>query len=114
MAWYAAAGPVAAAGFAVLSILTATCIALGWRAAMQRRFAVHRRWMQRCFVLLCSAVVLRLIGGLASVLGIGAEWFDPVASWASWVVPLCVYELSGAASRQPSQSVSAAVSTGRA
>ncbi|MDZ4683935.1 MAG: DUF2306 domain-containing protein [Planctomycetaceae bacterium] len=93
MAWYAAAGPMAAAGFAVLAMLTGTTIALGWRAAVQRRFLVHRRWMMRCFLLLCSAVTLRVTVGLAIVLGVDSMWFDPVVSWASWLVPLGVYEL---------------------
>lgn len=94
MAYYAAAGTIAAIGFAVLAILTGACAALGWRAAVHRRFPVHRRWMWRCFLLLCSAVVLRIVGGLATVSGVQAEWFDPLASWASWLTPLAVFELS--------------------
>jgi hypothetical protein len=94
MAYYAAAGPVAAVGFALLAVLTGTCAALGWRAAAQRRFAVHRRWMWRCFLLLCSAVVLRILGGGAAVGGVQAAWIDPVASWASWTVPLAAFELA--------------------
>lgn len=94
MAYYAQAGTVAAVSFALLAILTGACAALGWKAAMQRRFAVHRRWMSRCYLLLCSAVVLRLMGGLATVSGVSAPWFDPLASWACWVLPLAAYELS--------------------
>jgi hypothetical protein len=100
MAYYAVAGPIGAIGFAVLAVLTGTCAALGWRKAVQRRFLEHRRWMWRCFLLLCSAVVLRLIGGLATVIGAYTEhrisivWFDPLASWASWLVPLAIFEIS--------------------
>jgi len=94
LAWYAAAGPIAAVGFAFLALLTGLCAALGVRAAVERRFAVHRRWMWRSYLLLCSAVVLRLVGGLVTVVGIHAAWFDPVASWASWSVPLALFELS--------------------
>ena len=94
MAFYAAAGNSATVSFALLAILTGVCAALGWRTAVQRRFLVHRRWMWRCFLLLCSAVVLRLFGGLATVCGVHAEWFDPLASWACWVMPLAVFELS--------------------
>jgi hypothetical protein len=100
MAYYAAAGPVAAVGFAILAILTGTCAALGWRAAVERRFAVHRRWMWRCFLLLCSAVVLRILGGGAAVSGVQAAWFDPVASWASWTVPLIAFELASLRKRR--------------
>jgi Predicted membrane protein (DUF2306) len=94
MARYAAAGPVAGVGFALLALLTGMCAALGFRTAVQRRFPVHRRWMWRSYLLLCSAVVLRLLGGLAIVVGIQAAWFDPVASWASWTVPLAIFEFN--------------------
>jgi hypothetical protein len=95
MARYAAAGPIGAVGFALLAIATGMCAALGWRAAVKRRFAVHRRWMWRSYLLLCSAVVLRLTGGLAAVVGVQAPWFDPLASWACWIVPLAAFELHG-------------------
>ncbi|HVW39243.1 MAG TPA: DUF2306 domain-containing protein, partial [Pirellulales bacterium] len=100
MAYYAQTGAVAGVSFALLAILTAACAVLGWRAAMQRRFAVHRRWMSRLFLLLCSAVVLRLMGGLATVSGISAPWFDPLAAWACWMAPLAAYELNGLRNRR--------------
>lgn len=95
MAWYTQTGTVAGISFAILSVLTGTTVALGWRAAVQRRFQVHRRWMSRCFVLLCSAVVLRLVIGFGTVVGVQSMWFDPVVSWASWLVPLSALELVG-------------------
>jgi Predicted membrane protein (DUF2306) len=101
MAGFAAAGPVAAVGLAALAIATATCVALGARAAMMRRFADHRRWMWRCYLLLCSAVVLRLIGGLGTVAGVAAPWFDPLATWMSWLVPLTAFELREWTRRRP-------------
>ena len=85
--------------FAVLAILTGTTVALGWRAAVKRQFAVHRRWMWRCFLLLCSTVVLRLTAGLVTVTGIQATWIDPLSAWASWLVPLAVSELGGVVKR---------------
>lgn len=93
MAWYAAMGPVAGVGFALLAIATGLTVALGWRAAVMRRFDVHRRWMLRCFVLLCSAVVIRVNGGIGLVAGIEAEWFYVQTAWTSWLVPLLVWEL---------------------
>jgi hypothetical protein len=92
MAYYAAAGPIAAVGLATLAIATAICAVLGARSAVTRRFADHRRWMWRCYLLLCSAVVLRLIGGLATVTGSIAPWIDPVATWMSWLLPLAAFE----------------------
>lgn len=95
MARYAASGPVAGVGFAILSFLTAACTAMGWRTAVARRFAEHRRWMWRSFLLLCSAVVLRVLGGFATVTGIDAAWYDLVASWASWILPISLFEWNG-------------------
>ena len=93
MAYRAAAGPIAAVGLAAMAIATAICVSFGARAAMRRRFADHRRWMWRCYLLLCSAVLLRLIGGLATVTGVTARWVDPLATWISWLVPLMAFEL---------------------
>ena len=90
MARYAATGAMAAFGFAALALATAGCAMLGWRAAIRRRFDAHRVWMLRCFVLLCSAVVLRLIGGLSEWLGV--DWTYPIAAWMSWCVPLAILE----------------------
>ncbi|APW61604.1 DUF2306 domain-containing protein [Paludisphaera borealis] len=92
MAYYAAAGPVAAVGLATLAIATATTVSFGAWSATTRRFADHRRWMWRCYLLLCSAVVLRLIGGLATVTGTAAPWVDPLATWMSWLAPLSAFE----------------------
>ena len=100
MAYYAETGAVAAIGFAALAIATGLCALLGWRSAVKRRFTEHRRWMGRCFLLLCSAVVLRLIGGLATVTEIGGVWSYPLAAWASWLIPLGAFELSGAIRRK--------------
>ena len=112
MARHAAAGPVAAAGLALLAILTAVCSALGWRAAVQRRFRDHERWMRRTYLLLASAIVLRMIGGLATVVGVSAPWYDPAAIWASWIVPLAAHEL-GTRLAAPASGVSDRVSPDR-
>lgn len=93
MARYALLGPAAGSGFAVLALLTGAFALQGWRTALQRRFADHRVWMWRCYLLLCSAVVLRLVGGLATVSTLDANWLYPAAAWASWLVPLAVFEV---------------------
>ncbi len=101
MARYAAAGPIAAVGLAALAIATAICVSIGARSAVMRRFADHRRWMWRCYLLLCSAVVLRLIGGLATVTGTAAPWVDPLATWVSWIAPLAAFEFREWTRRRP-------------
>jgi hypothetical protein len=92
MAFYAATGAVAAVGLGSLAVATAACVAFGWRAAVTRRFVEHRRWMSRTFVLLCSAVVIRMIGGAATVADFDAAWLYPLSAWASWLVPLAIFE----------------------
>jgi Predicted membrane protein (DUF2306) len=94
MAYRAAGGPVAALGLATLAIATGTTVGLGWRSAVKRRFQVHRVWMWRCYLLLCSAVVLRLIVGLFTVTGIVGLWIDPLVAWAGWLLPIAVFELT--------------------
>jgi hypothetical protein len=92
MAPYAMTGSVAAAGLGSLAVATAVCAALGWKSAMNRRFADHQRWMWRTYLLLCSAVVIRLMGGLATVLETDALWVYPFSNWASWLAPLAASE----------------------
>lgn len=93
MGFDAAAGLPAMISFVLLTVVTAICTALGWRAAMQRRFAIHRRWMQRSYLLLGSAVVLRVLGGIGTVLEVPWWWYDAAITWASWLLPLMVFEL---------------------
>ena len=96
MAWYAQSGGVAGLGFFLLAVTTACCAVMGWRSALQRRFVEHRRWMRRCFLLLCSAVVVRLVGGLATVTGVDADWVYPLTAWVSWLGPLAAFEIAEA------------------
>lgn len=92
MSWYAATGAIAGAGLGALAIATAAFVSLGVRAAIRRSFAEHRRWMWRTFLLLCSAVIIRMIGGLATVAQFDALWLYPLSAWASWLAPLLVFE----------------------
>lgn len=93
MSWYAETGALAGSGFAVLAIATGICVLRGWQLAVRRRFAAHRRWMWRCYVLLCSAVTLRLIGGIATVAEFDNRWTYPLAAWSSWLLPLAILEI---------------------
>jgi uncharacterized membrane protein len=97
MAGYADGGIVARLGFALLAVATGLCVACGWRAAVARQIDNHRRWMQRCFVLLCSAVFLRLISAVATLTGASPDWLYPLLAWTTWVVPLLVNEVVMAA-----------------
>jgi uncharacterized membrane protein len=94
MARHAFGGWPAGSSFVLLSAATAGCAVAGVAAARRGRYARHRRWMRRCYVLVCSAVALRLISGAAEVLGVQSrEAAYTAAAWASWLVPLAGYEL---------------------
>jgi uncharacterized membrane protein len=92
MAFHADTGPLAGFGFGSLGAATGLTAALGWRAAVNKRWSEHRRWMTRCFLLLCSAVVLRLLGGAFTIAGLEGDWTYMLAAWISWLVPLAAYE----------------------
>jgi hypothetical protein len=94
MAFYAATGFAAALGLGSLAVVTAACVVLGWRAAKGRDWSHHERWMWRTFILLSSAVFIRLFGGLATVAGWHDAWLYPMSTWISWLVPLLILELS--------------------
>lgn len=93
MSFYAETGALAGVGFGTLAVATGLCVLLGWRSAVNRRFAEHLVWMLRCYVLLSSAVVLRLTTGVSIVSGIEGEWTYQMAAWTSWLVPLAILEL---------------------
>lgn len=94
MSRHAFGGWQAGLSFLLLSVATAICAIAGVVYARRRRFDQHRRWMLRSYVLICSAVVLRLISGAAGLIGVpDPERAYIVAAWSSWVVPLVAYEL---------------------
>jgi hypothetical protein len=86
-------------------------MALGWRAARQRRFDDHRIWMWRNYLMLCSTVILRVNGGIGALLGINGEWFYAQSAWTSWMVPLAIFEFIRLAGRKHHRPVMTAIST---
>jgi uncharacterized membrane protein len=93
MSRHAFGGWPAGLSFLLLSLATAGCAVLGVVYARRRRFDSHRRWMTRCFVLMCSAVVLRLVSGTAALVGVRSpEAAYIAAAWFSWLFPLAAYE----------------------
>ncbi len=94
MSWHAFGGWPAGLSFLLLSAATASCAIAGVTYARRRRYHQHRRWMLRCYVLICSAVVLRLISGAAGLVGVPSpEGAYVVAAWCSWLLPLAVCEI---------------------
>jgi len=86
-----AAGPMAASGFALLSVLWIAVTGRAVWLAMQRRLAEHRAWMIRSAALTFAAVTLRLY--LPILVGIfGFETGYPPLAWISWVPNLILVE----------------------
>jgi uncharacterized membrane protein len=95
MSRHAFGGWPAGLSFLLLSAATAGCAIAGVVHARRRRYDRHRRWMLRCYVLICSAVVLRLISGAAGLVGVPSpEGAYIVAAWGSWLFPLAAYEIA--------------------
>jgi hypothetical protein len=104
MSRHAFGGWPAGLSFLLLSAATAGCAIAGVVHVRRRRFDQHHRWMLRSYVLICSAVALRLISGAAGLVGVPSpEGAYIVAAWGSWLVPLATCEIAERwpAHRQP-------------
>jgi uncharacterized membrane protein len=87
-------GWLAGLSFLLLSAATASCAIIGVVQAYRRNYDGHRRWMVRSYVLICSAVALRLISGTAGLVGVPSpERAYILAAWSSWLLPLAAYEI---------------------
>jgi uncharacterized membrane protein len=94
MANHAFAGRAAGVSFLVLSAMLTVCTLQGWRTAIRGTLAQHRRWMLRVVALLSSAIVLRVLSGMMTQLGVTAtEDAYLVAAWLSWLAPLLALEV---------------------
>ena len=95
MSRHAFGGWPAGLSFLLLSAATAGCAIAGVVHARRHRYDRHRRWMLRCYVLICSAVALRLISGAAGVVGVSSpEGAYIIAAWSSWLFPLAACEIA--------------------
>ena len=90
MATIAFGGPIARAGFFLLSV---AWVYTGWRAyasVRQGDIASHRQWMVRNFALTLAAVTLRIYLPLAMVAGVPFEAAYVAIAWLCWVPNLVV------------------------
>lgn len=87
------AGPVATAGFGTLAIAWLVFTGQGWRLAMKRDFASHRRWMIRSWALTLAAVTLRIYLPLLGPLGIDMLAGYRAIAFLCWVPNLILAEL---------------------
>jgi uncharacterized membrane protein len=95
MSRHAFGGWPAGLSFLLLSVATAISAVVGVIYARRGQFMRHRRWMLRSYVLICSAVALRLISGAAGLICVPSpERAYVVAAWSSWLIPLAVFEIA--------------------
>lgn len=94
MSRHAFGGWPAGLSFLLLSAATASCAIVGVVHACRRRYDLHRRWMLRSYILICSAVFLRLLSGTAGLIGVSSpEHAYIFAAWSCWLFPLAAYEI---------------------
>lgn len=93
MASQAFAGAISGLGLASLSVATAACVILAVNHVRRGQIQLHKRWATRCCILLCSALLLRLMSGVVSVMELEPIACYRVNVWLCWLVPLGGYEL---------------------
>lgn len=88
-------GPVAMVSNVLLALMWLAFTVLAWRAARERRFGDHRRWMIRSFVLTISIITNRIWGAIAFVLLADRvpeaelpNTIAGIATWTGWTIPL--------------------------
>lgn len=98
-------GPIIRASNVLLAVLWLTCTFVGFRMAMQGRYADHRRWMTRSITLTLSIITNR-IWAVVFTLTLGPQLHTTfggnemlmvhaiagLSGWLGWVVPLLAVE----------------------
>jgi hypothetical protein len=104
---HASGGPVAGLGFGILAVLWIGVTLGGWRAAVQRKFELHRLLMRLSYAMTFGAVTLRLQIPIGFMLGYASYSAMSVwiayTSWIPNVVAVAVYSVIERARRRPVQ-----------
>ncbi|MDB5358990.1 MAG: hypothetical protein JWO51_287 [Rhodospirillales bacterium] len=98
---------MAGLGFGLLAVLWIAATLGAWRAAVQRRFALHRLLMRYSYAMTFGAVTLRL--QIPIGLALGAESYPAISVWlayTSWIPNVAVVAIHSAltALRRPAVS----------
>ena len=80
--------------FALISTLAWLFTLIGWRKACNGDLNGHGRWMIRSFLMMSSAIVLRLVHILIQPLELDETLAYQISAWASWVPGLVVLEFA--------------------
>lgn len=79
--------------FLLLAGLTWVATLSGWRHGYLGNVEWHAKWMIRSYVLLASAICLRLLHPMLSSLKLDHELTYQLSVWTSWVLPLSLFEI---------------------
>ncbi|MFD2206136.1 DUF2306 domain-containing protein [Kiloniella antarctica] len=93
VAWTTSSGPVAVAGFALLSVIWLFVTGKGYQSVRAGRYAEHRMWMIRSFALTAAAITLRLGLPIAPAMGVEFQTGYIAMSWLSWLLNLTLAEI---------------------
>lgn len=93
MSLYAYGGWVSRSSFAAASILLWCYTFVAWRYAVTKDFRRHGRYMIRSYIMISSAVTLRLVHFVLIEVGVGQFAAYQWAAWLSWLPTLLVCEV---------------------
>jgi hypothetical protein len=100
---YASGGPVAGLGFGILAVLWVGTTLGAWRAAVQRKFELHRLLMRFSYAMTFGAVTLRLQIPIGFALGYPSYSAMSVwlayTSWIPNVIVVALYSMAKALRR---------------
>jgi len=82
----------------VLGVVWCITIAMAFMAIKSKRIDAHREWMIRSYIVTFAFVLYRFLVKLPVLAPLGGG-LVPTALWASWVVPMMVYEVASSWSR---------------
>ena len=100
-AFHASGGPVAGFGFGLLAVLWVGATLAAWRAAVQRRFALHRLLMRFSYAMTFAAVTLRLQIPVGFALGYESyAAMSPWLAYTSWIPNVIAVAICTAAAQQ--------------
>lgn len=94
LSYHAMGGALGKILFFCLSFLTLLSLFNGYRTAINKSFDLHKRWMIRFYILLTSALWLRLNMFLLFLAFGQGEWQYLLAVILSWVPQLLFFELT--------------------
>lgn len=110
VAMHAQAGVVSQAGFLALGAAWITTTSLGLKAAINRKFEGHRRWMIRSYAVTAAAITLRIMLPISLLFGVPFRDAYPAIAWACWLTNLCIAQYllkDSVVSMKPSEEIPA-------